>query len=253
MAKDFTFKKPEYKITESGKNVQCYIPVAANNITSMRFLINLKYIGGGIAPSIEIEKAYDNVCCGGYGNAKYVTGDNIDVDFAKKLAYRKAVRNLHKKIAYFYNILQTHIGFIYWKMKDIMLDYYDNVEEDNGVIERFVLEDEEKIRKMPEPQNGWIGRTNSGDWFIVVRQPDNDDYYTMVYKNGGFDRGVFRESSTNCDFNRSGICDIDNDSIDLFVKANCFLDAATLSSRDENIIWRRRFEEMEDSNSNFNT
>lgn len=250
MAKDFTFKKPVYEITENGKNVQCCIPVVANNFTSMRFLINLKYIGGGIAPSAEIEKAYDNVCCGGYGNARYVTGDNIDVNFAKKLAYRKAVRNLHKKMAYFYDILQTHIGSIYWKMKDIGLDYYGSVEEDEEVIERFVLENEEKIRKMPEPQNGWIGRTNSGDWFIVVRQPDNNEYYTMVYESGGFDRGALNESSTNYDFNRNGICDIDNDSIDLFVKANCFLDAATLSSRGKNIIWRRRFEEMEDSNSN---
>lgn len=248
MAKDFRFKKPEYKIINSGKNVQCYIPVVANNMTSMSFLIHLKYIGGGITPSTAIKKAYDTVCLGGYGFARYVTGDNMDVEFAKKLAYRKAVRNLHKKIAYFYDILQTHIGFIYWKMKDITLDYYDNVEKDEETIEKFVLENEEKIRKMPEPQNGWIGRTNSGEWFIVVRQPDNNEYYTMVYESGGFDRGALNESSTNYDFNSNGICDIDDDSIDIFVKSNCFLNAATYASRDENVIWRRRLEEMEDRN-----
>ena len=247
MSKDFRFKKPEYKIINGGKNVLCYIPVVAND---MRSFINLYYAGGGIAFSTEIKKAYDTVCLGGYGYVKYVTGDNMDVEFAKRLAYRKAVRNLHKKIAYFYNVLQTHIGFIYWKMKDIALDYYDNVEKDEELIERFVLENEEKIRKMPEPQNGWIGRTNSGEWFIVVRQPDNNEYYTMVYESGGFDRGALNESSTNYDFDSNGICNIDNDSIDIFVKSNCFLNAATYASRDENIIWRRKLEEMEDSNTN---
>ena len=79
-------------------------------------------------------------------------------------------------------------------MKDIALDYYDNVEKDEELIERFVLENEEKIRKMPEPQNGWIGRTNFGEWFIVIRQPDNNEYYTMVYEKGGFDRGALNES-----------------------------------------------------------
>lgn len=247
MAKDFTFKKPEYEFTNGGKSVHCHIPVVANY---MKPLTNLFYPGGGIAPCKEIEKAYNSVWDGGDGTATYVTGDNIDVEFAKKLAYRKAVRNLHKKIAYFYNILQTHIGFIYWKMKDIALDYYDNVEEDEELIERFVLENEEKIRKMPEPQNGWIGRTNSGNWFIVIRQPDNNEYYTMVYENGGFDRGTLDESSNNYYFNTDGICNSDGDSIDLFVNSTDFLDAPTLASRDENIIWRRRFEEMEDSDSN---
>lgn len=245
MAKDFRFKKPEYKIINGGKNVQCYIPVVAND---MRSFINLYYAGGGIATCTEIKKAYDNVCRGGYGTARYVIGDNMDVEFAKKLAYRKAVRNLHKKIAYFYNVLQAHIGFIYWKMKDITLDYYDSVEKDEEAIERFVLENEKKIRKMPEPQNGWIGRTNSGEWFIVVRQPDNNDYYTMVYESGGFDRGALNESSTNYDFDRNGICDVDDDSIDIFVKSNCFQNAATFVSCDKNIIWRRRLEEMEDCN-----
>lgn len=247
MAKDFRFEKPEYEIINGGKSVQCYIPVVAND---MKVFINLYYVGGGITSSTEIKKAYDNVRRGGYGNARYVTGDNMDVEFAKKLAYRKAVRNLHKKIGYFYNVLQTHIGLIYWKMRDIELDYYDHVEKDEEVIERFVLENEEKIRKMPEPQNGWIGRTNSGEWFIVVRQPDNNKYYTMVYEGGGFDRGVLNESSIKYHFNRDGICNVDNDSIDIFIKANCFLDAATYASRDENIIWRRRFEEMENSNLN---
>lgn len=250
MAKDFIFMKPAYQITKDGKNIQCYIQVMANHIESMDFLINFKYPGGGIAQSTEIKKAYDAVCRGGFGNVRYVTGDNNDVDFAKKLAYRKAVRNLHKKIAYFYNILQTHIGFIYWKMKDIALDYYDNIDEDNNVIERFICENEEKIRKMPEPQNGWIGRTNSGMWFIVIRQPDNNVYYTMVYEEGGFDRGALNESNTNCGFDSNGICKLGNgETIDLFVKSNCFLSAKTFASRDENIIWRRRFEEMEKSNS----
>lgn len=245
MAKDFRFKKPEYEIINGGKNVQCYIPVVAND---MRFFINLYYTGGGIATCTEIKKAYDNVCRGGYGNAIYVTGDNMDVEFAKKLAYRKAVRNLHKKIAYFYNILQAHIGFIYKKMKNTALDYYDNIDEDNDVIERFICENEEKIRKMPEPQNGWIGRTNSGMWFVIIREPDNDEYYTMVYETGGFDRGTLKESCTHSDFDINGISKTNDDSIDLFVKSRCFLNARTFASRDENIIWRRRFEEMEESN-----
>lgn len=247
MAKDFRFKKPEYEIINGGKRVQCHIPVAAND---MKSFINLYYVGGGIESSAEIKKAYDNVCRGGSGTAIYVTGDNMDVEFAKRLAYRKAVRNLHKKIAYFYNVLQTHIGLIYWKMRDTELDYYAHVEEDEEGIERFVLENEEKIRKMPEPQNGWIGRTNSGEWFIVVRQPDNNEYYTMVYESGGFDRGTLNESSIKYDFNSDGICNVDNDSIDIFVKANCFLDATTYTSRDENIIWKRRFEEMKDLSPN---
>ena len=135
-------------------------------------------------------------------------------------------------------------------MKDTALDYYDNIDEDNDVIERFICENEEKIRKMPEPQNGWIGRTNSGMWFIVIRQPDNNVYYTMIYEEGGFDRGALNESNTNCGFDSNGICKLGNgETIDLFVKSNCFLSAKTFASRDENIIWRRRFEEMEKSNS----
>ena len=130
-----------------------------------------------------------------------------------------------------------------------ILDWHDNVEKDEELIERFVLENEEKIRKMPEPQNGWIGRTNLGEWFIVIRQPDNNEYYTMVYEKGGFDRGALNESNTNYDFDSNGICNVDDDSIDLFVKSNCFLNASTYASRDENIIWRRRFEEMKNSNS----
>lgn len=242
MAKDFKFKKPEYEIINDGKSVQCYIPVVVNDMGSF---INLYYADGGIAPSTAIKKAYDTVCLGGYGFARYVTGDNMDVEFAKKLAYRKAVRNLHKKVAYFYNVLQTHIGFIYWKMKDITLDYYDNVEEDEELIERLILENEEKIRKMPEPQNGWFGRTNSGEWFIVIRQPDNNEYYTMVYEKGAFDKGALNEFDTNYDFDSNGICNVDDDSIDIFVKSNCFLNVATHMSRDENIIWRRRSEKKE--------
>ena len=243
---DFRFKKPEYEITNNGQSVHCHIPVIANY---MKPFIYLCYPGGGVALSIEIKKAYNTVCCGGYGNVRYVTGDNNDVDFAKKLAYRKAVRNLHKKIAYFYNILQAHIGFIYKKMKYTALDYYDNVEEDNSVIERFICENEEKIRKMPEPQNGWIGKTNSGEWFIVVREPDNDEYYTMVYETGGFDRGTLKKSCTCSDFDIDGFSKTNDDSIELFVKSRCFLNAKTFVSRDENIIWRRRFGEMEDSKS----
>lgn len=242
MARDFKFKKPEYKITNDGKSVQCYIPVVAND---MRPFINLYYTGGGITISTEIKKAYDNVCRGGYGSTKYIAGDNMDVDFAKRLAYRKAVRNLHKKIVYFYKLLSKRVGLIYQQMKLMSDDYEEDVEVDNDVIERFIYENKEVVERMPEPQNGWIGRTNFGEWFIVIRQPDNNEYYTMVYEKGGFDKGALNESNANYDFDSNGICNIDNDSIDIFVKSNCFLNAATYVSRDENIIWRRKFEEKE--------
>lgn len=114
-------------------------------------------------------------------------------------------------------------------------------------IPEYKYKNEEKIRKMPEPQNGWIGKTNSGEWFIVVREPDNNEYYTMVYEIGGFDRGTLKESCTNSDFDINGISKTVDDSIDLFVKSRCFLNAKTFVSRNENIIWRRRFEEMKDS------
>lgn len=116
-------------------------------------------------------------------------------------------------------------------------------------IPEYKCENEEKIRKMPEPQNGWIGKTNSGEWFIVVREPDNDEYYTMVYETGGFDRGTLKKSCTCSDFDIDGFSKTNDDSIELFVKSRCFLNAKTFVSRDENIIWRRRFGEMEDSKS----
>lgn len=234
MARDFKFKKPEYKIINDGKSVQCYIPVVAND---MRPFINLYYTGGGITISTEIKKAYDNVCRGGYGSTKYIAGDNMDVDFAKRLAYRKAVRNLHKKIVYFYKLLSKRVGLIYQQMKLMSDDYEEDVEVDNDVIERFIYENKEVVERMPEPQNGWFGKINTGEWFVVVRQP-NKNYYTMIYEHGGYDvgdLGGYKGSRFDTYGNAPS-----HTSIDLLMEASCFLSAKTASSDSSNIIWERK-------------
>ena len=155
------------------------------------------------------------------------------IDLIKMTTVKQKIKN---------NNIREAIAIAYTKLLGGEIPKIENIPE-------YKYENEEKIRKMPEPQNGWIGKTNSGEWFIVVREPDNDEYYTMVYETGSFDRGTLKKSCTRSDFDIDGFSKTNDDSIELFVKSRCFLNAKTFVSRDENIIWKRRFGEMEDSKS----
>lgn len=180
MAKDFKFENPIYKINKDVNVVECKIPVTMKKNSNIDYLSMISYNCGGVRLNKKITAAYCRIMEGGVGRTRQLVGDNKDIEFAKKLAYKKAKRNLWKKLTTFYNLLFNHFYEIGNEINKSYFKYRSQVENENRSIENLVENNKESLEKMPEPQNGWIGRTLHGDWFIVIRQ-ENADLYTLVY------------------------------------------------------------------------
>lgn len=92
---------------------------------------------------------------------------------------------------------------------------------------------------MPEPQNGWFGKTSDGEWFVIIRQPNSDEYL-MVYENGGYDAGTVSEvfDESKHDFNRYGEC-TDGNKIIRLINAISFEHAKYIYKGHKNVIWQR--------------
>ena len=59
--------------------------------------------------------AFNSIFCdGGIGVAEYKEGDTNDIEFAKKIARKKAERNLHSKIAHFYYLFSDYFNKLQW-------------------------------------------------------------------------------------------------------------------------------------------
>lgn len=243
MAKDFKFENPIYKINKDANVVECKIPVTMRKNSNIGYLSMISYYCGGIRLNKEITAAYCRVRDGGIGRARQLVGDNKDIEFAKKLAYKKAKRNLWKKLMTFYDLLQKQFFRIKVEFYNSYFKYKSQVENENRSIENLVKNNKENLEAMPEPQNGWIGRTNLGEWFIVIRK-ENTDFYTMIYQDGGYSKGALSNSIEDADFDIYGKSK--EDQIDVLVNSNDFLQAASDNTCDKNIIWRRNWRDEEE-------
>ena len=92
---------------------------------------------------------------------------------------------------------------------------------------------------MPEPQNGWFGVTSDNEWFVIIRQPNSDEYL-MVYENGGYDVGTVSEvfDESEHDFNRYGEC-TDGNKIIRLINAISFEYAKCCPVYHKDIVWER--------------
>lgn len=118
MAKDFRFLDAEYIMLKDGTLVICHIPIARNtdNILNLEEMINLNYRGGGISTGKNLVNAFNSILCdGGIGVAEHKEGDTNDIEFAKKIARKKAERNLHSKIAHFYFLFADYLSHAMWR------------------------------------------------------------------------------------------------------------------------------------------
>lgn len=91
---------------------------------------------------------------------------------------------------------------------------------------------------MPEPQNGWFGKTSDDQWFVIIRQPNSDEYL-MVYEDGGYDVGTVSEvfDESKHDFNRYGECTDGNKIIQL-IDAISFEYAKCCPVYHKDIVWK---------------
>lgn len=119
---------------------------------------------------------------------------------------------------------------------EIIGNVFDNPQLVPSTVDESLL-----CTQMPEPQNGWFGKTSDDQWFVIIRQPNSDEY-RMVYENGGYDVGtvseVFDESKYG--FNRYGECP-DGNKIIRLIKTNSFKCAKNIyekcPSAYKDVIW----------------
>lgn len=117
---------------------------------------------------------------------------------------------------------------------EIIGNVFDNPRLVPSVVDKSLLR-----TQMPEPQNGWFGVTSDNEWFVIIRQPNSDEYL-MVYENGGYDVGTVSEvfDESEHDFNRYGEC-TDGNKIIRLINAISFEYAKCCPVYHKDIIWER--------------
>lgn len=180
MAKDFRFLNTEYTMSKNGKLVICHIPVARNtdNILNLKEIINLNYRGGGISAEKNLMNAFNSILCdGGVGVAEYKEGDLNDIEFAKKIARKKAERNLHSKIAHFYFLFADYFNKLQWSTTLSNVRHRHISEEYNEQIQKKCCESNQPFPKL---KANMIGLLDNEIWFKIW---DINGELTLIFEN----------------------------------------------------------------------
>lgn len=181
MAKDFKFLEAKYTISKNRKLVICRIPVAKNtgNVLNLKKMIDLNYRGGGISAGKNLVNAFNSVLYdGGLGVAEYKDGDTNDVEFAKKIARKKAERNLHNKIAHFYSLFAKYFNKLQWSTTLSSVKHRRIGEEYNKQIRNKCCESNQSFPKL---EANMIGLLDNEMWFKVWNM---NGELTLIFENG---------------------------------------------------------------------
>lgn len=181
MAKDFRFLDAEYIMLKDGKLVTCHIPVASNtdNILNLEEIINLNYRGGSISAGKNLVNAFNSILCdGGIGVAEYKEGDANDIEFAKKIACKKAERNLHSKIAHFYYLFSDYFNKLQWSTTLSSVRYRHISEKYNKQIRNKCCESNQSFPKL---EANMIGLLDNEIWFKIWNM---NGELTLIFENG---------------------------------------------------------------------
>lgn len=148
-----------------------------------------------------------------------------------------------------YGVVTYEDGGFVVKASTFVVDFMSNINGKDVEIIGNVFDnprlvpsavDESLLRaQMPEPQNGWFGKTSDNQWFVIIRQPNSDEYL-MVYENGGYDAGTVSEvfDESKHDFNRYGEC-TDGNKIILLINTSSFECAKYIYKAHKDFIWQR--------------
>mgnify|MGYP004504212149 CR=1 FL=1 len=180
MAKDFKFLEAKYTISINRKLVICHIPVAksTDNIFNLEEMIDLNYRGGGISADKNLVNAFNSVLYeGGLGVAEYKDGDTNDIEFAKKIAHKKAERNLHSKIAHFYFLFAEYFNKLQWSTTLSSVKHRHISEEYNEQIRKKCCENNQPFPKL---KANMIGLLDNEMWFKVW---DMNGELTLIFEN----------------------------------------------------------------------
>lgn len=180
MAKDFKFLEAKYTISKNKKLVICHIPVAksTDNVFNLEEVIGLNYRGGGISAGKNLVNAFNSVLYdGGLGVAEYKDGDTNDIEFAKKIARKKAERNLHSKIAHFYFLFAEYFNKLQWSTTLSSVRYRRIGKEYNKQIQKKCCESNQPFPKL---KANMIGLLDNEMWFKVW---DMNGELTLIFEN----------------------------------------------------------------------
>lgn len=181
MARDFKFLEAKYTISKNRKLVICHIPVAksTDNVFNLEEMIDLNYRGGGISAGKNLVNAFNSVLYeGGLGVAEYKDGDINDVEFAKKIAHKKAERNLHSKIAHFYFLFAEYFNKLQWSTTLSSVKHRRISEEYNEQIRNKCCESNQSFPKL---EANMIGLLDNEIWFKVWNM---NGELTLIFENG---------------------------------------------------------------------
>lgn len=180
MAKDFKFLEEEYIISKDEKLIACHIPVAksTDNIFNLEGIIDLNYRGGSISADKNLVNAFNSVLYdGGVGVATYKEGDTNDIEFAKKIARKKAERNLHSKIAHFYFLFTEYFNKLQWSATLSSVRHRHISEKYNEQIRKKCRESHQSFPKL---EANMIGLLDNEMWFKVW---DMNGELTLIFEN----------------------------------------------------------------------
>lgn len=238
MAKDFRFLDAEYIMSKDGTLVVCHIPIARNtdNILNLEEMINLNYRGGGISVGKNLVNAFNSILCdGGIGVAEYKEGDINDIEFAKKIARKKAERNLHSKIAHFYFLFADYFNKLQWSTTLSSVKYRHISEEYNEQIQKKCCESNQSFPKL---KANMIGLLDNEMWFKTW---DVNGELTLIFENG-FPIKASEVSADGILFNKKITCLMPCGESSTFplikMKYKALMDAADFSSPANNIYLR---------------
>ena len=238
MARDFKFLEAKYRISVDEKLVACYIPVAksTDNVFNLEEMIDLSYRGGGIYASKNLVNAFNSVLYeGGLGVAEYKDGDTNDIEFAKKIARKKAERNLHSKIAHFYFLFTEYFNKLQWSTTLSSVRHRHISEKYNEQIRKKCCESNQPF---PELKANMIGLLDNEMWFKIW---DVNGELTLIFENGL----PIKASEVSADgtlFNKKITCLMPCGEESTFplikMKYKALMDAADFSSPANNIYLR---------------
>ena len=238
MAKDFRFLDAEYIMLKDGTLVICHIPIARNtdNILNLEEMINLNYRGGSVSAGKNLVNAFNSILCdGGVGVAEYKEGDTNDIEFAKKIARKKAERNLHSKIAHFYFLFADYFNKLQWSTTLSSVKYRHISEEYNEQIQKKCCESNQSFPKL---KANMIGLLDNEMWFKTW---DVNGELTLIFENG-FPIKASEVSADGILFNKKITCLMpceENSTFPLIkMKYKALMDAADFSSPADNIYFR---------------
>lgn len=152
-----------------------------------------------------------------------------------------------------YGVVTYEDGGFVVKASTFVVDFMSNINGkdveiignvfDNPRLVPSVVDESLLRTQMPEPQNGWFGVTSDNEWFVIIRQPNSDEYL-MVYENGGYDVGTVSEvfDESEHDFNRYGECTDGNKIIRLIntISFECAKNIYEECPSDyKDVIWQR--------------